>query len=124
MNKLLSKKIKNFRINYGWTQTEIANKLNISQSTYQRIERGVGSSYHYYLSSIAALYGIEENEFLHSSNNSEKDNSPSESDYQNRLSKLITIYENLILEKEKNTVLLEKLLEQKEKYIQILESKF
>lgn len=121
MSKLLSKKIKNLRLNYGWTQQEIANKLNISQSTYQRIERGIGASFHYYLSAIASLYGIEERELfdsIHQSNISKSNSSISENNEDLKISKL---YESIIAEKDQNKALLEKLLEQKEKYIALLE---
>lgn len=49
-----------------YTQEEIGNYLGISQPAYNKYERGETSVSIIQLEKLAALYGIEENDLLHS----------------------------------------------------------
>lgn len=123
MDKLIFKRIKTLRYNAGLSQQEISRKLNISQSTYQRIERGEGSTWSYYLESIASFFGIDEKElYLDTIHKVDESNQTAKIDLNNHQEKLLSLYESLISEKDKNYLLLEKLLHEKEKYITILEN--
>ena len=123
MDKLIFKRIKTLRYNAGLSQQEISRKLNISQSTYQRIERGKGSTWSYYLESIASFFGIDEKElFLDTNHKVDESNQTARIDLNNHQEKMLSLYESLLSEKDKNCLLLEKLLHEKEKYIDLLEN--
>jgi len=55
---LLSDRIRKVRESYGLTQTDVAESLNISPSTYGQMERNANRSSHETLSRISSAIGV------------------------------------------------------------------
>jgi transcriptional regulator with XRE-family HTH domain len=64
LNLFISKRLKELREKQQLTQSQVAQKLNIESSTYQKLEKGISQSWNLYLGSILELYHIEIKEFF------------------------------------------------------------
>lgn len=64
MNKTVGKKIREYREAKGISQEDLAERLQISRSTYQRIENGDTNSWINYLEKISKELEVSPNEFL------------------------------------------------------------
>jgi transcriptional regulator with XRE-family HTH domain len=64
MNKKLLLKLKHLRIQAGFTQEQMADKLNMSHSSYQRMEKGKTKVLPYYLNEIAIIFEMDESELV------------------------------------------------------------
>ncbi|GIJ94097.1 helix-turn-helix domain-containing protein [Capnocytophaga stomatis] len=64
MNKQVGQKIKSLRKKKGLSQEEVADYIHTSQSTYARIESGVGNSWAGYILPLCELFEIEPEELL------------------------------------------------------------
>ncbi|WP_299128185.1 helix-turn-helix transcriptional regulator [uncultured Winogradskyella sp.] len=64
MNALVAKKIKGLRKQKSLSQEQVADYLNISQSTYARIENGESNSWVSYIDSISKLFDLQPEELL------------------------------------------------------------
>lgn len=64
MNIEVSNKIKALRTKKGLSQEQVADYLNISQSTYARIEKGETSSWANYINPICELFEIQPEDLL------------------------------------------------------------
>jgi transcriptional regulator with XRE-family HTH domain len=64
MNRLIGIKIKELRTKQNYSQEEVADILNVSQSTYSRIENGSTSAWINYIDRLSDLYNIAIDDFL------------------------------------------------------------
>jgi transcriptional regulator with XRE-family HTH domain len=64
LNLFISKRLKELRENQQLTQSQVAQKLNIESSTYQKMEKGISQSWNLYLDSILELYNIDIKDFF------------------------------------------------------------
>ncbi|MDR2204630.1 MAG: helix-turn-helix domain-containing protein [Flavobacteriaceae bacterium] len=64
MTKTIADKIKRLRKDNGFSQEEIAEKLNISQSAYARLENGESYSWATHLEKLSEIYGVKPESFL------------------------------------------------------------
>jgi transcriptional regulator with XRE-family HTH domain len=64
MNKQIGTKIHDLRKQKGWSQEQVADSLQISQSAYARIERGESNSWATHLESISNLFEIAPEELV------------------------------------------------------------
>ncbi|GAA3780517.1 hypothetical protein GCM10022271_10980 [Corallibacter vietnamensis] len=64
MNSQVVDKIKSLRYNKGLSQEQVADYLNISQSTYARIENGDSNSWSNYINPICQLFEINPEDLL------------------------------------------------------------
>lgn len=64
MNKVIGSKIFELRKNKGWSQEQVAESLQISQSAYARIERGESNSWANHLVSISNLFEVSPEELI------------------------------------------------------------
>jgi transcriptional regulator with XRE-family HTH domain len=116
MNKLVGEKLKELRKSRGIPLEDILQQLNISKSTYDRMERGETASWITKLKPICDLYQIEPEELLLPEgkyvlvNTKQKGGSTTlKGDIINNLSdKVIDLYERMLLEKDKKIEGLEK----------------
>ncbi len=124
MNSEIVNKIKKLRLEKGFSHTEMADKLNITRSAYQRLESGETYSWAKYLDNIMETLETTPKDFfndigkpiIHQIN---KDNSVgyiTKHLYQENketTAKLIESYEARIKEKDEQIMFLKKLLENK-----------
>ncbi|MDO4229055.1 MAG: helix-turn-helix transcriptional regulator [Capnocytophaga sp.] len=59
MNVLVGQKIKELRKKKGLSQEEVAEYIHAAQSTYARIENGIGNSWANYIMPLCQLFEIE-----------------------------------------------------------------
>ena len=102
---MIGEKIKLLREKKGFTQKEIAEHLNISQSTYARIETGESNSWASYLERLCSLFEVSPSELFNTDalifNQHAKNNAVNNGYTVNQLSeKLIDQYEARIADKE------------------------
>lgn len=64
MNKVIGSKIFELRKLKGWSQEQVADSLQISQSAYARIERGESNSWANHLVTISNLFEISPEELI------------------------------------------------------------
>jgi transcriptional regulator with XRE-family HTH domain len=64
LNTFISKRLKELREKQQLTQSQVAQKLNIESSTYQKMEKGISQSWNLYLDSILELYNIDIKDFF------------------------------------------------------------
>ncbi|MCL2596133.1 MAG: helix-turn-helix domain-containing protein [Paludibacter sp.] len=64
MNREITEKIKRLRISKGIKQTEMADKLNITRSTYQKIETGEGYAWAKYLNELMDIFDTTPKDFF------------------------------------------------------------
>ena len=107
MNVSIGKKLKDLRKSKSFSMEIILEKLNISESTYMRMEKGETSSWTNYIDKICALYDIEVEELLLPvekydiiCNNKNGVSSGSEMFY-TTINKAIAVYEKMSMEKDK-----------------------
>ena len=120
MNKSVGKKLKELRKSKGIPIEDILKQLNVSKSTYDRMERGETASWISKIKPICDLYQIEPEELLLSEdkyvliNTKQKgDSTTLNEDIINNLSeKVIDLYERMLLEKDKKIEALENRLHQ------------
>lgn len=62
MNKEIGTKIVELRKKKGWSQEQVADSLQISQSAYARIERSESNSWASHLASISDLFEVSPEE--------------------------------------------------------------
>ncbi|MDO4879924.1 MAG: helix-turn-helix transcriptional regulator [Capnocytophaga sp.] len=116
MNLIVGEKIKKLRKSRNLSQEEVADFINVSQSTYARIESGTSNSWAGYILPICQLFNIPPEELLKSENIVIHNNNTS-CQYSggyviNQISeKLIEQYEKRISEKEEYIKFLQKEIE-------------
>lgn len=116
MNKSIGVKLKELRKSRGLTFEEVIQKLNISKSTYDRMEKGETSTWINKIEQICELYQIEPEELLLSEekyimvNNDQNGGSTNlTGNIINNLSeKVIELYERMLAEKDQKIAELEK----------------
>lgn len=64
MNATIGKRIRKYREERGFSQEELAEKLHISRSTYQRIENGETNSWVNYIENICTSLDVNMDEIL------------------------------------------------------------
>lgn len=64
MNKVLGNRIKKLRKQRGWSQEETSFKLNISQATYARMEKGETTSWAAHLEKLSEVFNISPDELV------------------------------------------------------------
>jgi len=64
MNTSIGKRIRSYREERGFSQEELAEKLNISRSTYQRIENGETNSWINHIENICTSLDVELDDIL------------------------------------------------------------
>ena len=109
MNARIGEKIKELRKSKGYPLEMILEKLNVSESTYFRMEKGETASWTNNIQKICELYGIEIEElllqndkFIIYSNNKNGASTSTGSVVINNLSdKAIELYERMLAEKDK-----------------------
>lgn len=81
MNTSIGKRIRSYREERGFSQEELAEKLHISRSTYQRIENGETNSWINHIENICSSLNVElddilkpEEGFVQVNNNNEQTN--------------------------------------------------
>lgn len=124
MNSQIVNKIKKLRLKKGFSHTEMADKLNITRSAYQRLESGETYSWAKYLDNIMETLETTPKDFfndigkpiIHQINRDNSVGYITEHLYQENketTAKLIESYETRIKEKDKQITFLKALLEQK-----------
>ena len=114
MNTSIGKKLKELRKSSGFTLDEICEQLNISPSTYSRMEKGETSTWTTMIDKICEIYKIEPEELLLSEekyvliSSKQKGGSTSSIVINNLSEKAIELYERMIVEKDKKIADLEK----------------
>lgn len=123
MNKTIGKRIRNFREAKGFSQEELAERLKISRSAYQRLENGETNSWINHIESICDTLEVTVDELLKTDDGNVQintENSANESSNNNMIQnqtnnynlpdKLIEQYETRIIEyKEEITALKERI---------------
>lgn len=117
MNKEIVEKIKRLRIAKGYNHSEMADKLNITRSAYQRLETGETYSWAKYLDELMNILEIAPNDFfsdigkktINQTNNSGGIGYVVETLIQDNKE----VYDKLITSKDEQIALLTSLLEQK-----------
>ncbi|HEX8574993.1 MAG TPA: helix-turn-helix transcriptional regulator [Flavobacterium sp.] len=64
MNTVIGNKLKQYRKEKGWTQEQVADFLNISQSTYARIESGQSNSWANHIEKFCKVFQVTSEELL------------------------------------------------------------
>ncbi|UUC47256.1 helix-turn-helix domain-containing protein [Flavobacterium cerinum] len=74
MNRTVGAKIRHLRKTRGYSQEEVAEKLNISQSAYARIENGESQSWASHIEQLSVIFEVKPKSFLskHKDNTSTK----------------------------------------------------
>ncbi|MCW3161577.1 helix-turn-helix domain-containing protein [Chryseobacterium oryctis] len=114
MNTTIGKRIRKYRENKGFSQEELAEKLHISRSTYQRIENGETNSWVNHIENICSSLEVSMDEILKPEEGSVQINSDNEqtndrssgiiqnqTNNYNTSEKLIEQYEERIMELKK-----------------------
>ncbi len=113
MNKSVGEKLKDLRKSRGLSLEEVIQKLNISKSTYERMEKGDTSTWTTKIEQICNLYQIEPEELLLPEekyvliSNKQKGGSTSSIVINNLSEKAIELYERMLIEKDKKIADLE-----------------
>ena len=118
MNTIIGNKLKELRKSRGFTHEEIYEQLNISSSTYIRMEKGETATWASMIDKICSVYKIEPEELLLSMekylmiNNNQKGgcNTLTGNVINNLSEKVIELYERMLTEKENKIAELEKKL--------------
>jgi len=69
MINFITKKIKFLRKLKNYSQVDMAEKLNISQSAYARMERGESNSWALYIMKLSEILDVEPEELIFDNNN-------------------------------------------------------
>lgn len=112
MNSKIGQKIRRFRKQRGMSQEQVADYLNITQSTYSRIENGESRTWSEYLDKLCEVLEIEPEELFKTdkliNNNIETNHGVGYAEVANILSeKLISQMEERIQEKNIRIIQLE-----------------
>ncbi|SHM87761.1 Helix-turn-helix domain-containing protein [Chryseobacterium carnipullorum] len=126
MNKTIGKRIRNFREAKGFSQEELAERLKISRSAYQRLENGETNSWINHIESICTSLEVNlddilkpEEGFVQVNNNNESSNDNGSGVIQNQTinynlsDKLIEQYEERLKQKDEEIKFLKSLIEKK-----------
>ncbi|MPT36180.1 MAG: helix-turn-helix domain-containing protein [Flavobacterium sp.] len=102
MNRTVGAKIRHLRKTRGYSQEEVAEKLNISQSAYARIENGESQSWASHIEQLSTIFDVKPKSFL----SKQKEGSPikkqkSKLQLQDTLIALDEVYQKLIEQYEK-----------------------
>lgn len=106
MNKSVGKKLKELRVTRGISLEQLMDELNISKSTYLRMEEGETSSWTNKIDAICKFYNIEPEELLLSKDkliiiSKHQQNGTITGNVVNNLSeKVIELYERLLKDKD------------------------
>ena len=105
MNTTIGNKLKKLRKNKSWSQEQVAELLNLSQSSYARIESGESHSWASHLDKIREIFEILPEELVKNDNviigNIGTNNGVGYAKVVNQLSeKLIDQYEKRLIEKD------------------------
>lgn len=73
MINFITKKIKFLRKLKNYSQVDMAEKLNISQSAYARMERGESNSWALYIMKLSEILDVEPEELIFDNNNVKSD---------------------------------------------------
>jgi transcriptional regulator with XRE-family HTH domain len=116
LNKLITTKIKKLRVEKGYTQEEMAEKLHLTRSAYANIEQGDTYSWAKYLNELMIIFNTTPKEFfsdfgrvINQQNFSEGAIGYVETLHQENKE----IYEKLITSKDEQIALLKEMLEKK-----------
>ena len=74
MKETVAKRIKGIREQKGFSQEEIADRLNISRSAYERMENGKSQSWATHLGSRAEVFEVTPEYFVKESPNKQENN--------------------------------------------------
>jgi transcriptional regulator with XRE-family HTH domain len=123
MNNLataIAEKLRKIRVLHNLTQLQISQKINVTLSMYQRMEKGSCNSVFHYLKDLAAIYNIQEASLIHkdeldlvieASNHADH---KSTTDHTAFLSKdKYELLQNIIIEKNRRIDLLEWIIKEK-----------
>ncbi|HBV13803.1 helix-turn-helix domain-containing protein [Chryseobacterium carnipullorum] len=126
MNKTIGKRIRNFREAKGFSQEELAERLKISRSAYQRLENGETNSWINHIESICTSLEVNlddilkpEEGFVQMNRDSSANESYSNNMVQNQTNnynlpeKLIEQYEERLKQKDEEIKFLKSLIEKK-----------
>ncbi len=102
MNRTVGAKIRHLRKTRGYSQEEVAEKLNISQSAYARIENGESQSWASHIEQLSTIFDVKPKSFL----SKQKESSPvkkqkNKLQLQDTLIALDEVYQKLIEQYEK-----------------------
>lgn len=124
MNKTIGKRIRNFREAKGFSQEELAERLKISRSAYQRLENGETNSWINHIESICTSLEVNlddilkpEEGFVQMNRDSSANESYSNNMVQNQTNnynlpeKLIEQYEERLKQKDEEIKFLKSLIE-------------
>lgn len=64
MKEKVGKRIKTLRNTNGYSQEEVAKKLNISRSAYERMESGKSNSWGCHLEKLSEIFEVEPKYFV------------------------------------------------------------
>jgi transcriptional regulator with XRE-family HTH domain len=64
MNTVVGNKLKKYRKERRWTQEQAADLLHVSQSTYARMESGLGHSWANHIEKICSVFQVTPDELL------------------------------------------------------------
>lgn len=128
MNKTIGKRIRNFREAKGFSQEELAEKLKMSRSAYQRLENGETNSWINHIESICTSLDVTADEllktedgFVQLNNNNESTNDNGSGVIQNQTINY-HLSDKLIEQYEKRCEQYEEIVKQKNEEIAFLKS--
>lgn len=111
MNRNIGKKLKKIRLQQGLSQKEMSEKINLSQATYNRFERGDSKTWIHYIESIAIALGVAEEELINSSDATVALKTDLQPEFhQKDMENTIILYDMLIKEKDKRIAVLEAMI--------------
>lgn len=128
MNKTIGKRIRNFREAKGFSQEELAEKLKMSRSAYQRLENGETNSWINHIESICTSLDVTADELLKTEDSNvqiNKENSANESSSNNMIQNQTNNYhlsDKLIEQYEKRCGQYEEIVKQKNEEIAFLKN--
>jgi transcriptional regulator with XRE-family HTH domain len=124
MNNLstaIAEKLRKIRVLNNLTQLQISQKINVTLSMYQRMEKGSCNSVFHYLKDLAAIYKIQEDSLIHKDEldlvieaSNHINQQPSSENNNTYLSKdKYELLQNIIIEKNRRIDLLEWIIKEK-----------
>jgi len=113
MNKEITEKIKKLRVSKGINQSEMADKLNITRSAYQKIETSESYAWAKYLNEIMNILDITLKDFFNDIDGKQVQQNNYEGNIGYVLEHLHQVYEKLIAAKDEKIEFLKSLLSSK-----------